>query len=251
MPAARRRGTPASKAASRAIQRPVSPNVPSPSSRPVASSAATIAGNAAGRKSSGSITSLARVLAAIAAKTVPTVAVPSVARTAIGSRPGSAMDTSNITANTGNTNTSTTSMNSVLETTLPKKTASRPTGASRSPSSPPDSISSAIDRVSPSSPPNEMATHSTPGATSAAVCGVISMAKLNTTTTSSENTSNETTMSLDLVSSTMSRQTIAATGLTKFLMLALPCAGSRRRGRRRPRRARPQIHGRRFCRGTG
>ena len=141
--------------------------------------------------------------------------MPSVVSAATSISPGISSEKLYITANTGKTAISTSSMNSALPSILPKNIASRPTGASISACSPPLSFSSASERFSPRTPPNVNAIQSMPGATNATVCGVGLTAKLNTTMTSSANTSADTTMSFARSSSTTSFHRIAVAGRMK------------------------------------
>lgn len=69
------------------------------------------------------------------------------------------------------------------------------------------------------------ATHSTPGATTFVIDGVVPIAKLNMNMTSKENTKIESTMSLVLVSRTRSFHNRVTMGLNHPLNVSRPCVG--------------------------
>lgn len=108
------------------------PSIPAPPKTVLdASTAAIMMGITVGRKSKGSMTSLARVFTAMAAKTVPTVVIPKVDRMTIGISNGIIIERLNRMLKMGNTASSTMSMKIRLDNILPKKIVSRLVGANR------------------------------------------------------------------------------------------------------------------------
>ena len=193
----------------------------SPRAAADASTAAITTGTTAGRKSSGSMTSRALVLTAMAENSVPTAAIPNVARTATdissGCRQRQVEDHAEYriyedlyhhheeerrqhlahvdrVAGHGSQQQAM----KVAAVTLQREGAREPQDSA------------------------EMkAVHNTPGATRSTTCGVGSMAKLNIRMTRSEKTKTDTTKSFVLSSSITSLRTIAQTA-PKYDLKAAP-----------------------------
>ena len=184
----------------------------------VDSTAAMISGVTTGRNSNGSITSLARTLTDIAAKSVPTELKPIAVSRLIASISHRNTTRLNNTANTGRTTTNATVMKRKLPRALPRNIRSRLIGASISASRVLPSTSRANARLRPVTPAKATAAQSTPGPTNFAMSGVRLSEKVKITRTNSANPATATTTSLLRSSSSRSLRPIDQMTASESLM---------------------------------
>src|SRR5688572_14090276 len=147
-----------------------------------------------GSSSTGSISSANRVRTVMALKRVPTATNPTVASTLVIAIPPSTGPTGALkkTTNSGSVTASTVKTNARFASSLPRKTASRATGARSSPSSAPCSRSTANARLSAVIAANAKVIHSAEGARAAAESRAGSLEKLKATRMSAAKTSADT-----------------------------------------------------------
>ena len=134
-------------------------------------------------------------------------------------------------ANMGNNMASTRTMKRKMDAALPRNIASRLTGASSSPSSPPCSRSLAKARLMARTPAKAKEAQRIPGATVVTRWGVTLNAKLKTTTSIRPKTSMETISSRERSSNRMSFHTNTPMGLRKSVTGGAPMEAANGRTR--------------------
>ena len=171
--------------------------------------AAIIIGITVGRKISGNINSLKRVLIAITDANVPRQANPSDVRTKTGINNKSNKSILNKITKIGKRNNSTTNKKTKHPNIFPKKMASRLIGAFKSPKIPPFSYSIMNVRFIPNTQANEIEIQKTPDATDVIIEDFGSIAMPNTTIVNNAKTITEIKKSLLRISKSTSFHTSA------------------------------------------
>jgi hypothetical protein len=154
-----------------------------------------------GRNKMGNITSFALIFIDIVANNIPHNEIPKRAGKEIQSMFRGDSVTLNNTIKIGTSINSITIKNITLDSTLPKKMTSLPTGEASRPWKAPPSVSARSILLNPTMAPNIIETQRIPGTIKLTVFGVDSSAKLNITTTNKEKIKTGRITSLLLISS--------------------------------------------------